>query len=1001
MPYDPFPRPHEMSDNEVLNGALPIYTDDEDNAALSRRFLELDLRASQTPPSGSQSQPPTLPPSPAQVYRHTRPKRAAIANQQGASGARPLLLPRFPNSAASPTSTRTSSPPTIPPASTLSLSSVKWTRWCPYPLLSPMTRDAYYIGEDDDEYEADHGLDISADGQRVRRRFVNIEPLQSRPPEDTKIPVVDEWASWMPGAQYGAGSEIAASISTLERLEWDLEDVEEPSKRKRYESDDPNGVWRRGYVAEYLDALVRRAGLGDYVSTPKCSFCETVFVAGAEPLFRCEDCGQHLQCKDCLATRHRLSPLHTIKDRYKQFGRMTRQYSFLGRLQTAGRAHARGPDTSGNVAGSAAGSASASTSGDGDGGGDEMGVGEDGAGRSAAGAALRNDSSGVEQTGPGELAIWCWTCPRPGYNLPEGWELIEPAKQYLNSVTIAMDANFRLKNRIRANERPDSSFGPGWGTIVEKNQYQKHLREYVVEEDVSTCIAFAALMQKETRITTGLRVSGVGGCVCARHGLVRPLGLGDLQKGERYSNMDYILISALRDIGVKRVVVSYDIACQWKQKLLQRARTIAPRNNIPTNLDDLDLGFGLPVWHAIAHEPTCQAELSLTYVEGVGRTDGEGIERTWAVINPISYATKEMSDGNRHDTFETKVQHVNEEKNYGQGDLLSRKLIVGIAAYETQLAEFMEMDESLDDEVRAKWTKQVEEWEQDHTRPNPYLLDRSQSGGSEAQVLAELKEQELQELREGREDVAEGRMTAAAFIKGKLQLEGLQRRIRAEVRGQTLTADRLSQLNELRVSFFKKMRVLMRLEGVYMPGVAALRQEEEDARDPDLPAPKAEDTTLWFPSQVGEDERERVCVRGLTEVEARLRRAQCWDAIADLRAQIHGMTQIVLMRNSQMTGQRGNDALTNADGTTRRQAEGDGGKIPRRVEGDESVEGHWLRAGIPGANRRRPERQDGAGERRRSVSGVGARRREAREDGAIAGAESDGGVVDMVPGRRC
>jgi hypothetical protein len=49
----------------------------------------------------------------------------------------------------------------------------------------------------------------------------------------------------------------------------------------------------------------------------------------------------------------------------------------------------------------------------------------------------------------------------------------------------------------------------------------------------STCIAFAALLQKDTRLTTGLRVSGVGGVVCARHECMRPNGLGDLQKGER------------------------------------------------------------------------------------------------------------------------------------------------------------------------------------------------------------------------------------------------------------------------------------------------------------------------------------------------------------------------------------------------------------------------------------------------------------------------------------
>ena len=35
-------------------------------------------------------------------------------------------------------------------------------------------------------------------------------------------------------------------------------------------------------------------------------------------------------------------------------------------------------------------------------------------------------------------------------------------------------------------------------------------------------------------MSSGLRVSGVAGVVCSRHELVRPLGWGDLQKGEQY-----------------------------------------------------------------------------------------------------------------------------------------------------------------------------------------------------------------------------------------------------------------------------------------------------------------------------------------------------------------------------------------------------------------------------------------------------------------------------------
>lgn len=51
---------------------------------------------------------------------------------------------------------------------------------------------------------------------------------------------------------------------------------------------------------------------------------------------------------------------------------------------------------------------------------------------------------------------------------------------------------------------------------------------------ITTCIAFMALLQKDSKMTTGLRTSGVGACMCARHEVVRPCGVGDLQKGERY-----------------------------------------------------------------------------------------------------------------------------------------------------------------------------------------------------------------------------------------------------------------------------------------------------------------------------------------------------------------------------------------------------------------------------------------------------------------------------------
>lgn len=67
---------------------------------------------------------------------------------------------------------------------------------------------------------------------------------------------------------------------------------------------------------------------------------------------------------------------HRCQDRYKAFGRMTRQWAFLKRLKRAGRGHA--------------------------------GVG------------------GVANTPSGALAVRCWACPYDGVNLPANWRDVDP-----------------------------------------------------------------------------------------------------------------------------------------------------------------------------------------------------------------------------------------------------------------------------------------------------------------------------------------------------------------------------------------------------------------------------------------------------------------------------------------------------------------------------------------------------------------------------------------------
>ncbi|KAJ7186909.1 hypothetical protein C8R46DRAFT_1206901 [Mycena filopes] len=600
--------------------------------------------------------------------------------------------------------------------------------------------------------------------------------------------------------------------------------------------------------AQDLDQLLSNGWYPATVTDP--ATCATF---SALELYRILNVVGNINVHDFVGTLERLTDpaqVNVVPDHYKAFGSMARQYSFLVRLLRAGRAH---------------------------------------------------DPEGAINTRKGDCAVMCWTCPQDKINIPEGWQDVEPEYRFLYMLLLAMDANFRLKSRLRANAREDLPLGDGWGHLVEEGPYRTHLRAYVAEKDVSTCIAFAALMQKDTRMTTGLRCSGVGGVVCARHELVRPQGMGDLQKGERYSNMDYILLSAVIGITALYLAISYDIACQWRIHFVERMAHMPESMRI--HLERTTLVYGLPVWHAAAHERTCQAQNSLSYVPGVGRTDGEGIERTWADFNPLSWATKEMGAGARHDAIEDKIDHHNFEKNINQGTTLPRKLILAIEERDRHVAAFTQVDQTLRSDLRAVWQQQLDDWLEDNTKPNPYCLaENAQGGAGEAAVRLALTQEEALEAATSGSKLRGSSVTS--FLAAGLQLEEAQRRIKREVKGQPLlVSDQTERIAEMRIAFFSKLRKFRKLQAAYMPGALQELEEEEDARDSDLPPPKAEDVLLFLPSGLREAWRAG-CRAGLSRMEEKLREGQCRDGLVRLRSALHAKGHLLMWRDDSVVGQR-------------------------------------------------------------------------------------------------
>ncbi|KAJ7809582.1 hypothetical protein B0H14DRAFT_1497584, partial [Mycena olivaceomarginata] len=128
-----------------------------------------------------------------------------------------------------------------------------------------------------------------------------------------------------------------------------------------------------------------------------------------------------------------------------------------------------------------------------------------------------HDSTRIDGTAPGELAIPCRACPHPGINLPVGWENTPPEIAWIYRLMVSEDVNFKMKGRDCSSRDKDPTLGPGWAYMVANDKYLQYLAEHVNEDEISHCVSFAALWSANNKWAKGLRASGIGSVSCSRH----------------------------------------------------------------------------------------------------------------------------------------------------------------------------------------------------------------------------------------------------------------------------------------------------------------------------------------------------------------------------------------------------------------------------------------------------------------------------------------------------
>ncbi|KAG1733186.1 uncharacterized protein EDB91DRAFT_1330100 [Suillus paluster] len=532
-----------------------------------------------------------------------------------------------------------------------------------------------------------------------------------------------------------------------------------------------------------------------------------------------------------------------VKDRYESFLRMIREWRHLKMLKRSGRGH---------------------------------------------------EASGIDGTAEGECAILCPACPHPGKNLPADWK--DAPRQWLYGLFLAIDANFRLKRKAVSNDNVDPNLSCGWGYFMEEDAYKGFLHDSADSiQEKSTCSSHAAVNMADTKSNRGLAVTGLGTIDCARHNMKRPNAVGDLQKGERYINMDYLFFSTLRHTVLDTLNVSYDIACQWHKRLWHCMSAFPFSMHLSHTVKTVS--FFVPKFHLPAHIEQCQTSFSFNFKSGVGRTNGEAPERGWANINPVASSTKEMGPGAQRDTLDDYFGDSNWKKLVGLGASIFMK--DALPERENHCEAFEDLDDGLRGEYGAtleQWREQVEAWERDTAQPNPF--ERKAESITMASVRLELVREDQIDLQTGTYLALHEDCTPSVLISTGLELEEQQRRMKADRAG--LGMLQRSNTLQRRIDAWGKMQEL------YMPFLAALRASEASVSNNVAAAPEA--IKLWLPSHIS---RTSPCDTHLQAIEWKLRYGQAHDALHSLRSNLRALTAILKYKDRHLRGQGANTRAWN------------------------------------------------------------------------------------------
>ena len=206
--------------------------------------------------------------------------------------------------------------------------------------------------------------------------------------------------------------------------------------------------------------------------------------------------------------------------------------------------------------------------------------------------------------------------------------------------------------------------------------------------------------------------------------------------------MDFALLSTLLpslDDGISRVLVSYDIGCQWVKNLQSRISQYSL--SAALNLSSLHYWkVVVPKFHLTGHGESCQVIYNPNYTKGAGRTDGERIEGGWSLSGNMAVWTRENGPNARRAILDDHWGSMNWQKLLGLcktflvphyffltlhlGALLMKNLRRSVRWSKIQRTFALAISAKYPPDILQRWTRIREDFDRNPKKLNPYVEPR-------------------------------------------------------------------------------------------------------------------------------------------------------------------------------------------------------------------------------------------------------------------------------------